>query len=348
MHAISRSRHRAIIAGTALVLVGLAGTANPATAAGGQGHGSDHAAHQGGGQSQDAQGKGKGDQGQPGQGRSGQGRSGQGQGHGPSPDIGHGQVNRPHEPVGAVGAGDPSGNNGTVKIETLGDLDGIPNNTPHPGCTFQVEWYGYDEGPDVISTVGFAMKAPTSDVALTVAGPRTVFVGGDPATGAGTETGLDGVQAYTLSFAGAAHPKQGYHVKLTVATPHSRGNDTKTKVFWVEPCETAPVEEVPGDEVVPGGDVTPNDTGVSSNGLGLDAGADQGVLGTHAEASEADREAAAGADTVAVPSRVDAGAEGSLTSIASSPLALMIAGLGILIAAAGLLARRRLGAAHTS
>ena len=41
-----------------------------------------------------------------------------------------------------AGSEDPAGNNGTVKIAPLGELDRIPNNTPHPGCTFQVEWCG--------------------------------------------------------------------------------------------------------------------------------------------------------------------------------------------------------------
>ena len=114
-------------------------------------------------------------------------------------------------------------------------MDGIPNNTPHVGCDFQVEWYGFDEGADVISTVSFAMQAPTGDVGLTVNGPSEVFVGEDPASGAGQDP--DGVQAYTLSFDGAPHPKQGYHVKLTVNTPRSNGSDVKHKVFWVEDCE---------------------------------------------------------------------------------------------------------------
>ena len=119
-------------------------------------------------------------------------------------------------------------------------MDGIPNNSPHPGCTFQVEWYGFDEGDDIVSTVGFAMHSPTKDVGLSVAGDTSVFVGGDPASGAGTDTGLDGTEVYTLSFDGEPHPKQGYHVKLTVHTPRSNGNDSKTKVFWVEPCQPTP------------------------------------------------------------------------------------------------------------
>ncbi|UDY24693.1 hypothetical protein [Nocardioides sp. Kera G14] len=140
----------------------------------------------------------------------------------------------------AAAEGDPPGNNGTVKIITPGTGDGIPNNTPHPGCTVGVEWYGFDEGPDVVSTVSFAMQAPTADATVTVAGgPLSVPVGGDAASGAGTATGLDARETYTLSFTGTPHPKQGFHVKLTVSTPRSNGSDRKTKVFWVAPCDAA-------------------------------------------------------------------------------------------------------------
>lgn len=149
----------------------------------------------------------------------------------------------------ASGPGSPPGNNGTVKVAGHGDLDRIPDNTPHPGCLFQVEWYGFDEGPDVISTVTFAAHAPTADVGLEVDGPDTVFVGADPARGAGTDGGLDGREVYTLTFDGAPHPQQGYHVRLTVSTPHSQGNDTKTKMFWVEECapDSPPPGTTPGD-----------------------------------------------------------------------------------------------------
>ena len=50
------------------------------------------------------------------------------------------------------GKGSPAGNNGTVKIAPYGEMDGIPQNSPHPGCTFQVEWYGFEEGSDIVST----------------------------------------------------------------------------------------------------------------------------------------------------------------------------------------------------
>ena len=91
------------------------------------------------------------------------------------------QTHQAHQPGHTA---DPSGNNGTVKIDRLGDMDRIPNNVPHPGCTFQVEWFGFDGGPDVQSTVSFTMQAPTRDVGLTVSGPSVVSVGGDAASGA--------------------------------------------------------------------------------------------------------------------------------------------------------------------
>ena len=166
-----------------------------------------------------------------------------------APTTSHG---KPDKSTGKGGGKDRvPGNNGTVKITPLGETDGTPNNHPHVGCSFQVEWYGYDKGDDIVSRVSFAMHAPTSNVGLSVSGPSSVFVGGDAASGAGTATGLDGRETYTLSFDGAGHPKQGYHVKLTVTTPYSQGNDTKTKVFWVRGCdetEVPPTEEPPTEE----------------------------------------------------------------------------------------------------
>jgi len=140
----------------------------------------------------------------------------------------------------APGAGaDPPGNNGTVKIAPYGDIDTIPDNTPHPGCDFQVEWYGFDEGEHIVSRVDFEMQSPTGDTTMSVQGPGEVFVGEDPAGGAGNDP--DGTRLYTLSFDGAAQDQQGYHVKVTITTPGSIGNETKTKVFWVQDCgDTSP------------------------------------------------------------------------------------------------------------
>jgi hypothetical protein len=128
---------------------------------------------------------------------------------------------------------DPAGNNGTVKITPHAGSDDSQNSA-HVSCSFDLDWYGFDEGADIVSTVDFTMQAPTSDAAVTATDPSHVFVGNDPA-GGGND--LDGETTYTLTFAGTPDPLQGYHVKVTVHTPGSQGADTKYKVFWVSPCD---------------------------------------------------------------------------------------------------------------
>jgi hypothetical protein len=112
---------------------------------------------------------------------------------------------------------DPPGNNGTVKIDGI-DFDDHPNNEPHVGCTFQIDFTGFDASQ-----------------------PVTASLVGHPPTGGGllaTEsTTLDGAGAgsITLDLSGrlggiSPHPRQGFHIKLTVDTGQGAG---KHKVFWV-------------------------------------------------------------------------------------------------------------------
>jgi hypothetical protein len=148
------------------------------------------------------------------------------------------------------------GNNGTVKIADGTDLDEErPENDPHVPCTFAVEWFGYDSGwGPLTAQVDLQLQAPTDEaagVAMAAEGDRTpTFTGNGGRPGAGD--GRDHLEWYTLSFTGEPHPQQGYHVKVTVDTPHSKGSTTKSKVFWVGPCaedEAAPV--TPSSPVVP-------------------------------------------------------------------------------------------------
>jgi hypothetical protein len=139
---------------------------------------------------------------------------------------------------GQAGA-DPPGNNGTVKIDGE-DFDDHPNNEPHVGCVFQVDWYGFDAG-ELFSDVTFEVHPPTGspEVILT----DEVFIGGDDNSGGGSEAGLDASETYdltTLLQAFEPHPNQGWHVKLTVNNDGSQGADVKHKVFWVSGCETPP------------------------------------------------------------------------------------------------------------
>jgi len=140
----------------------------------------------------------------------------------------------------AVAASNPSGNNGTVKIDA-GPFDAAPDNEPHVGCTFQVDFYGYDQG-NLDAQVTFEAHPPTlregdDQVLLT----DTVFIGEDDSSGGGSMAGLDARRTYRLDFTGiTAHPVQGFHVKLTVNAEGSQGADTKHKVFWVTGCNGYP------------------------------------------------------------------------------------------------------------
>ena len=134
----------------------------------------------------------------------------------------------------------PPGNNGTVKIDDT-PFDDHPNNEPHVGCVFQVDFYGYDEG-DLDATVTFEAHPPTlrdgdDQVLLT----DTVFIGEDDNSGGGSEAGLDASETYTLDLTGIEpHANQGVHVKLTIHAEGSQGADVKHKVFWVTGCGPGP------------------------------------------------------------------------------------------------------------
>jgi LPXTG-motif cell wall-anchored protein len=140
--------------------------------------------------------------------------------------------------IAGQASADPPGNNGTVKIDGE-DFDDHPNNEPHVGCVFQVDWYGFDEG-DLFSDVTFEVHPPTGDEVILT---DEVFIGGDDNSGGGSEAGLDASETYDLTdelLAFEPHPQQGWHVKLTVNNDGSQGADVKHKVFWVTGCETPP------------------------------------------------------------------------------------------------------------
>ena len=136
-----------------------------------------------------------------------------------------------------VAAANPPGNNGTVKIDGL-EWDTHPDNEPHVGCTFEVDFYGFDAGVGNAEVI-FEAHPPTGRGVLGT--PRRVDIGHDDNSGGGSEAGWDAKVEVNLTEALSAypiHPQQGYHVKLTVHAPGSQGADTKHKVFWVGPCET--------------------------------------------------------------------------------------------------------------
>ena len=155
---------------------------------------------------------------------------------------------------------DPPGNNGTIKVDGV-DFDSHPDNEPHVGCTFQIDFYGFDQG-DLNASVTFEGQAPTGGGTLLT---DQVFIGED-AAGGGTD--LDASVTYDLADALsgiAPHPVQGHHIRLTVEADGSIGSPVKHKVFWVEGCSNpTTTTTTPGETTttVPGETTTtrPGDT----------------------------------------------------------------------------------------
>jgi LPXTG-motif cell wall-anchored protein len=138
--------------------------------------------------------------------------------------------------VSPASPADPPGNNGTVKIDNL-PFDDHPDNEPHDGCVFQVDFYGFDQG-DLDATVKFTLIPPTADDDDIVVDDVPI---GEDAAGGGTD--LDASVTYDLTDALAGvepHAQQGIHLKLTVHAEGSQGADTKFKVFWVTGCGSVP------------------------------------------------------------------------------------------------------------
>lgn len=128
-------------------------------------------------------------------------------------------------------------NPGTVKIDGV-PFDEVPDNEPHPGCEFQLQFFGFPEGTDV--WYKFSVHPPTSNTN----GPGTLIKPPGkvavtlPAPGVNKLNLNTGAIDLSQGLANAgveAHPTQGFHVKLTVKTPGGK----KHKVFWVE-CEVRP------------------------------------------------------------------------------------------------------------
>ena len=135
-------------------------------------------------------------------------------------------------------AANPAGNNGTVKVDGT-PFDNAPDNQPHVGCTFQIDFYGFDQG-DLNALVTFEAQAPSGSGVLL---QDDVFIGEDSNAGGGSEAGLDASQTYDLSDVVGQlkeQPHQGFHIRLTVNADGSQGATTKHKTFWVRGCAPTP------------------------------------------------------------------------------------------------------------
>jgi hypothetical protein len=150
----------------------------------------------------------------------------------------------------AGGALAAPGNNGTVKVDGV-PFDDLPNNEPHVGCIFQIDFYGYDAG-QLFASASFELDPPTG-TQIPLLSKSGIFIGGDSAAGGGSTAGLDASETFDLSAAIAAtgeppHSQQGWHIGLTVNADGSQGSDVKHKEFWVTGCGGYPPSVQSGSE----------------------------------------------------------------------------------------------------
>ena len=144
-------------------------------------------------------------------------------------------------------AGDPPGNNGTVKISRDAQPDEDLGNEPHgDNCLLWLEFYGFDAGQT--ANITFTLQAPTkpAEKGDVLIDDKDVPISADPAGGGPNDPEPRLEYGYKLSdkLVGVTpHPKQGYHIKLSVEVIQAPGA-SKHKVFWMSPCEaeTAPPE----------------------------------------------------------------------------------------------------------
>ena len=235
----------------------------------------------------------------------------------------------------ALAGPNPPGNNGTVKIDDV-PFDDAPDNEPHVGCIFQVDFYGYDQG-DMNATVTFEAHPPTGPVQVLLT--DTVFIGEDDNSG-GSQAGLDASQTYTLDFTGIEpHPVQGFHVKLTVNAEGSQGADVKHKVFWVTGCVPAPTTTTAGGTTTSHATSTSGATSSSGGSSTSGVTTTSGATTTTGEGTTST--AAVGGASSSAPGGPTGGA---LPFTGASSLALLavgtaLAGLGVVTLSAG--SRRR-------
>lgn len=230
--------------------------------------------------------------------------------------------------AGPAGAqADPPGNNGTVKIDAVA-FDDHPNNEPHVGCEFQVDFYGFDEGDLDASVLLEAIPPTVPDGTVPPGGGHELLgdvvpIGEDPADGG---TDLDASATYDLTSALAGidpHPVQGWHVRLTVHAEGSQGADTKHKVFWVSGCEV-PEETTTTTEPE---DETTTTTGPEEETTTTTApGPDDTTTSTAPPA---------GVTPTEPPSTVPAAAEGDLPVTGSSTVPLLVGALGLIALGTG-------------
>jgi LPXTG-motif cell wall-anchored protein len=169
---------------------------------------------------------------------------------------------------------DPPGANGTVQIDGGPPFDQKMDNEPHVSCDFAVDFHNFDD--DERANIVFTLHPPTSSSGPGIELLRVdnVLISDDPADGANPDP--DELFEFTTSQLGldafTPHPKQGFHIKLTVERIGAPGAG-KHKVFWVQECvaPTTPTSPPPtGSETpTPSESTPPGGNGLPVTGAGL-------------------------------------------------------------------------------
>ncbi|HEX8133527.1 MAG TPA: hypothetical protein VF880_08870, partial [Actinomycetes bacterium] len=219
----------------------------------------------------------------------------------------------------ATAAPNPPGNNGTIKVDDV-PFDDAPDNEPHVGCTFQVDFYGFDQG-DLFADVTFEAHPPTGPVQVLLT--DTVFIGEDDNAGGGSQAGQDASQTYTLDFDGIRpHPNQGFHVKLTIHADGAQGADTKHKVFWVTGCTSGTTTTTLNATTTSG--VT------SSSGAGSSTTTTTTTSGAAPSSQQPSSSSGGGGASSSAPGGSGGSGGGSLPFTGANALSLLLAGLVLL------------------
>jgi hypothetical protein len=176
----------------------------------------------------------------------------------PEAERGHGEQRA--GTTGGSGRGDarrpcPLGNNGTFKVDGLAYDDGM-DNEPHVTCEFRLLFFGFDDQQR--GTIDIGGHAPSGSGR--VGGHTDVLLSNDDAGGGPNDPDeILYFKAADLDLAGlTAHPKQGYHLKITVLTGEPGG--VKHKVVWLAPCAGATTTATPSPEVSASVSPTPTAT----------------------------------------------------------------------------------------
>jgi hypothetical protein len=161
-------------------------------------------------------------------------------------------------------AADPAGANGTVKIDGPAYQEDN-RNEPHVSCEFQVEFFNFDK--DEHATLIFEAWPPSAPDFHEVKRLENVLVSDDEASGGAYRQDPDQVFRFSAAdlnlTAAMAHPKQGYHIKLTIDRQNHPKWTEKHKVFWLKPCDSSESPS-PTPSQTPGGSQSPT-PGASEN-----------------------------------------------------------------------------------